>query len=455
MNFIKLFRKDLSFEALDWVNESIITENQASKILSRYNTQLPDSLHSKKGYSILLSLASFLIGLAILVIIGENWENIPRFTKMFSIISLVLLTNLIGFYFQFKRKLILSHSFFILASILYGAGIFLIAQIYHIEAHYPNGVLYWAMGVLPFALLLKSKPLLFMTQTLACVWVYLEVEIGYYPFTFFLFIFSFYYFLIKLNPSRFLFLINYTFSILFIELSLSHFFYDSLAIFNWHNTHLFSFISILITGIFISYLIQLTNIFNSFKMYSDVLFTYSVSIGIFILFIFSYKYTWKELIESASSNTTFIFLNGFLLSSFLVSFYILLYKKCGLRFKTTLLTYPVTTAVSIFYILVCFNIKHFNESVSPINLQFITNIFIFLIALRFIHVGLLKNIAYIFYVGICILLTQVFFRYFDLIGSYIGASALFFSAGLVLILAANFWKRHQVNFNSSEVSYES
>ncbi len=33
----------------------------------------------------------------------------------------------------------------------YGAGIWLVAQIYNIDEHYPNGFLFWALGALAMA----------------------------------------------------------------------------------------------------------------------------------------------------------------------------------------------------------------------------------------------------------------------------------------------------------------
>lgn len=39
---------------------------------------------------------------------------------------------------------------------LFGAGIWLVAQIYHIEEHYPNGFLIWGLGAMALAWALPS-----------------------------------------------------------------------------------------------------------------------------------------------------------------------------------------------------------------------------------------------------------------------------------------------------------
>ncbi|MEK6237102.1 MAG: DUF2157 domain-containing protein, partial [Planctomycetales bacterium] len=54
-------------------------------------------------------------------------------------------------------------------------AIWLVAQVFHINAHYPDGVLWWALGVLPFALLLDTLLLHLLLVALLGLWVGLEV----------------------------------------------------------------------------------------------------------------------------------------------------------------------------------------------------------------------------------------------------------------------------------------
>jgi uncharacterized membrane protein len=61
-----------------------------------------------------------------------------------------------------------------LGSLLYGAGIWLIAQIYNIKEHYPNGILLWIIGVLPMAYMISSESILSLTLLLSTLWLGLE-----------------------------------------------------------------------------------------------------------------------------------------------------------------------------------------------------------------------------------------------------------------------------------------
>ena len=53
---------------------------------------------------------------------------------------------------------------------VYGAGIMLIAQMYHMEGNPPDAVLLWALGALLAAVLLQSNPALAATFVLLVVW---------------------------------------------------------------------------------------------------------------------------------------------------------------------------------------------------------------------------------------------------------------------------------------------
>jgi uncharacterized membrane protein len=53
---------------------------------------------------------------------------------------------------------------------VYGAGIMLIAQMYHMEGSPPDAVLYWALGALLAAALLNSRPALGAAFVLIAVW---------------------------------------------------------------------------------------------------------------------------------------------------------------------------------------------------------------------------------------------------------------------------------------------
>src|SRR5690606_35139344 len=167
-------RHTISTESQRWVDARIITQDQAAQIRALYPTD-----DGRRGYGLLTILGYAFIALALITLIGANWDEIPRSLRM---LGLVLLT--LGTHGLALRRLLLGQRdsaipLFFLGNAFYGVAIILIAQIYHLGEHMPDGVLAWALGFAPFALLLRDPWLTLQTLALAVVWAGLQVSLGY------------------------------------------------------------------------------------------------------------------------------------------------------------------------------------------------------------------------------------------------------------------------------------
>ena len=101
----------------------------------------------------LTSLAALLVGLAALLLIGYNWEAMPSAVKLAIIFAVLLATHCGAFQLRYRLgNRTASEIAFFLACLFYGAAIWLVAQIFHINAGGADGFWWWALGVLPFAL---------------------------------------------------------------------------------------------------------------------------------------------------------------------------------------------------------------------------------------------------------------------------------------------------------------
>ena len=67
----------------------------------------------------------------------------------------------------------------LLGNLCYGASIVLIAQAYHLGEHMPDGVLWWALGTLPVALVLRESWTTLMTGALAITWWAVQARTGF------------------------------------------------------------------------------------------------------------------------------------------------------------------------------------------------------------------------------------------------------------------------------------
>jgi uncharacterized membrane protein len=65
---------------------------------------------------------------------------------------------------------------YLIGGISFGASIFLVGQMYHVQAHEPLGLLLWAALIAPTALVLRSTPLAALSLMAFSAWVIYEVE---------------------------------------------------------------------------------------------------------------------------------------------------------------------------------------------------------------------------------------------------------------------------------------
>lgn len=160
-----------------WRDQRVLSEDQATRILDLYETraQVAERKRSRAVFA-LMGVSTFLVGLATLLLIAYNWEAMPRFLKLIIIFGVIIGTHTGGFYLRYQRQApLLSEVVFFLACLFYGAGIWLVAQVFHLSAHYPDGVWWWALGVLPFALCLDTLLLHSVLVALLALWAGLEI----------------------------------------------------------------------------------------------------------------------------------------------------------------------------------------------------------------------------------------------------------------------------------------
>lgn len=164
-------------ELKSWRDETILSQDQTLRILDLYETpaEIAERRKSRAVFS-LMAVAAFLVGLAALLLIGYNWEGMPRVLKMVIVFGVIIGVHAGGFRLRRRREArTLSEVAFFLGCLFYGAGIWLVGQVFHLNAHYPDGVWWWALGVLPFALCLDTLLLHALFVGLLALWAGLEV----------------------------------------------------------------------------------------------------------------------------------------------------------------------------------------------------------------------------------------------------------------------------------------
>lgn len=170
---VERFLERLQAEATFWVSEGIITEEARQKILARYGGEYLERVTvSRQGRltQIIVTLGAILIGAGVLLFISANWDTMPKGFKLLIIFSSIAIAYGAGLWLEsikFERTAL---GLIFLGSILYGAGIALIAQIYNIEAGNGTIFLLWGGGVLLTGLALASELLFSFSAILFICW---------------------------------------------------------------------------------------------------------------------------------------------------------------------------------------------------------------------------------------------------------------------------------------------
>lgn len=161
----------------EWQTAGLIQSDQADRILARYESENDLAQNKRSLLTLTLqAMAALLFGLSVLLVIGFNWEAMPRETKLAIILVAVACTHGVGLFLKVTgRAPRLAESVVLLGCFMYGAGIWLIAQAFHLDAHYPDGVWWWAVGVLPFALCLDTLLCHILFVVLMAIWAGQEI----------------------------------------------------------------------------------------------------------------------------------------------------------------------------------------------------------------------------------------------------------------------------------------
>jgi uncharacterized membrane protein len=161
-------------ESARWVQQGLINAEQRTGILKLY----PDRTAEGRDRTTLFVtiLGAILLGAGVILFFAANWPKIAAPVKVGALLSAVLACYGAGYYLQFKRTDYprLGQSLIFLGGLLYGASVWLIAQIFHLDSHYPNGFLFWGAGLLPLVYVVESLPLLGLASVLLTIWTVME-----------------------------------------------------------------------------------------------------------------------------------------------------------------------------------------------------------------------------------------------------------------------------------------
>lgn len=167
--------KWLTEQVQTWQAEGLIDAGQAGAILNRYETaeQIADR-RRHRSFVALCGLAVLMCGAGVLLLISYNWEDMSRVVKVGLIFSVVVAAFAGAVVAYRGERPVLGELLVFAGTILYGCAIWLLAQVFHIESHYPDGVRWWMIGALFTAYAVRSRFNALEAVALMTLWVLME-----------------------------------------------------------------------------------------------------------------------------------------------------------------------------------------------------------------------------------------------------------------------------------------
>ena len=133
-------------EVKTWVTDGLIDERQADLIRGRY----PIAGSTGWGQALITAIGAMIFGLGIILFFAYNWSEMSKFTKLALVFGALGLAHFAGILLRFSKsgRYASIEGLHVLGTMLFGAAIFLIAQIYHIDEHYPTAFLVWGLAAM-------------------------------------------------------------------------------------------------------------------------------------------------------------------------------------------------------------------------------------------------------------------------------------------------------------------
>lgn len=166
----------LKKELKNFRSDNIITSDQETIILDSYDVN-----QGLNFIRVLLVVGSILIGLGILSFIASNWQAIGRLLKFSIIIFACGGSYYLGYRLETNYPKT-ARSFIYLSVLIYGAGIFLVGQMFNYGGDYTNAFFMWAIGIIPMGIILKDKFIFLFAHVLSIIYLNGHFEFSNIPF---------------------------------------------------------------------------------------------------------------------------------------------------------------------------------------------------------------------------------------------------------------------------------
>jgi uncharacterized membrane protein len=164
--FDKAYRQRLEADLAQWEADGVIAPAAASSI----RNVLPPLSPGINIAVVVGIVGGLLIAAAFLAFVAAHWTEIARLLRFAILLAGMIVAGGLGAWFAASGRTVLADLCASIGAIIFGAGIALVGQMYHLGDDFAGGMLLWSIGAFAAALLTGSRSALAVGLVAACIW---------------------------------------------------------------------------------------------------------------------------------------------------------------------------------------------------------------------------------------------------------------------------------------------
>ncbi|MCK1389638.1 DUF2157 domain-containing protein [Bradyrhizobium sp. 1] len=164
--FDKAYRQRLEADLAQWEADGVIAPAAALSI----RNVLPPLSPGINIAVVVGIVGGLLIAAAFLAFVAAHWTEIARLLRFAILLAGMVAAGGLGAWFATTGRTVLADLGASIGAIIFGAGIALVGQMYHLGDDFAGGMLLWSIGAFAAALLTGSRGALAVGLVAACIW---------------------------------------------------------------------------------------------------------------------------------------------------------------------------------------------------------------------------------------------------------------------------------------------
>ncbi|QDP22815.1 DUF2157 domain-containing protein [Bradyrhizobium cosmicum] len=170
--FDKTYRQRLEADLAQWEADGVIAPAAALSI----RNALPPLAPGINIAVVVGIVGGLLIAAAFLAFVAAHWTEIARLLRFAILLAGMIIAGGLGAWFAATGRSVLADLCASIGAIIFGAGIALVGQMYHLGDDFAGGMLLWSIGAFATALLTGSRGALAVGLVAACIWSCMRIH---------------------------------------------------------------------------------------------------------------------------------------------------------------------------------------------------------------------------------------------------------------------------------------